>query len=134
MTMMKNPIVDQGQILRVNPIMNNRGDDLMSQEITAMSKSVNDNKRDNKCDNKRDNITADPCALLTAFQEDLRRLNVYYADTLLKGASYELQDNTFVIYPADASLAAQIKDILEAPLSLIVKQKYNKSVEIVMRE
>ena len=126
MTMMKNPIVDQGQILRVNPIMNDRADDLMGHEITAMSKSANDNKRDT--------ITGDPCALLTAFQEDLRRLNVYYADTLLKGASYELQDNTFVIYPADASLAAQIKDILEAPLSLIVKQKYNKSVEIVMRE
>ena len=126
MTMMTNPIVDQGQVLAVKPIMNDRADDLMNDNITLMSKSANDNKRDT--------ITVNPCALLTAFQEDLRRLNVYYADTLLKGASYELQDNTFVIYPADVSLAAQIKDILEAPLSLIVKQKYNKSVEIVMRE
>ena len=127
MTMMKNPIVDQGQILRVNPIMNDRADDLMGHEITAMSKFANDNKRGN--------ITGDPWALLTEIQEDLRRLNVYYADTLLKDAYYELRNNnTFVIYPADMSLAAQIKDILEAPLSLIVKKKYNKSVEIVMRE
>ena len=68
MTIMTNPIVDQEQILRVNPIMNDRSDDLMNQEITVMSNSANDNKRDT--------ITVNPCALLTAFQEDLRRLKI----------------------------------------------------------
>ena len=68
MTMMTNPIVDQGQVLAVKPIMNDRADDLMNDNITLMSKSANDNKRDT--------ITVNPCALLTAFQEDLRRLKI----------------------------------------------------------
>ena len=132
MTMMKNPIVDQGQILRVNPIMN----DQMNHYIAEMLNSANDNMRDNSCENNAINGISpnDSCALLTAFQKDLRQLNVYYAETILAGASYELHDDTFVIYPADASLTAQVKDILEAPLSYLVKQRYNKSVEIVMRE
>ena len=76
MKIMTNPIVDQGQVLRVKPIMNDRSYDLMGHDIpkditgdiTLMSKSANDNKKDNECDIKWNDITPDPCALLKALK------------------------------------------------------------------
>lgn len=133
---MNDPIIDETPLLRVKPFLDEMANNIGNDVITVIPSSANDNMSDKYHEDAatNDDLTQDPCALLTAFQEDLRQLNIYYAETLFKGASYELHDNTFVIYPADASLTEQIKDILEAPLSLIVKQKYNKSVEIVMRE